>query len=353
MIRRIVAGAVLAGVCLLLVAPASMAGEKTNVVRVYTPQDDKKEIKVIVETDSDAAWLGVGISDLNDELRSDAKLNGDAEGVYITEVYEDSPAELAGLEAGDVIQKIGSKLTGGIKDLIVIIGDKRPGDEIDITISRGGQEQLLMAKLGSRPEEYYIDSGSFLKGLEGGLEGLKGLAVLGDVALPWLEIGLSGAGGRGRLGVYIDDLSDGLADYFEVPEGKGVLVEDVVKGSAAEKAGIKAGDIIVKIDGDRVEDRASLIAAIADMETDEETPIVVVRKGKEITVKAVVGETDYDKTIKEYEQALKTHAEELSKAASSKAIIMTEDREDLEKEMAELRAELKEMKEELKKLKKD
>ncbi len=347
MSRRIVAGALLAGMCLLLAAPSAMAGAKTSVVRLCIPEDGQKEVKVVVETDDDQAWLGVSISDITDELRSKLDLGKDVSGAYVTEVHEGSPAEAAGLEEGDIIVGLGSKTIGSVKDLTSVIDAREPGETVDLTVLRDGTEELMMAKLGSRPEEYYIDSGSFVKQLEG----LKGLAVLGDMALPWLEIGLSGAGGRGRLGVYIGDLSDGLADYFEVPDGKGVLVEDVVDGSAAEKAGIKAGDIIIKVGDDRVSDRSSLVEAISDMETDVETPIVLIRKGKEITVTAVVGESEYDKAIKQYEEAVKAHAEELSKAEGSKAIILGESREELQKEIAELRKELQNMKEELKKLK--
>ncbi len=350
MMRRIVAAALLAGMCLAIAAPSAMAGAKTGVVRLCIPADTKQEVKVVVETDDDQAWLGVSISDITDEVRNKFDLGKDVSGVYITEVHEGSPAEAAGLEDGDVILSLASKKISSVKDLVSAIDDRKPGDDIDMTVLRDGSEQLMMAKLGTRPEEYYIDSSSLAKSLEG----LKGLAVLGDMALPWLEIGLSGAGGRGRLGVYINDMSDGLAEYFEVPDGEGALVEDVVKGSAADEAGIKAGDVIVRIDGDKVTDRASLVEAIAEMETDAKTPIVLIRKGKEITVTAVVGESEYDKAMKEYELSVRAQAEELSKAARSKAIIMTgESREQLEKELAELRAELKEMKEELKKLKED
>lgn len=350
MVKRVVAGALLASMCLLLLLVGdATAGEKTNVVRICTPDDAKGEIKVVVESDTDRAWLGVGIQDLDSELRDSMGIDKKTSGVFVNEIYDDSPAEAAGLEYGDVVLSIGSGRTDNVKALIGVMNDRKPGDEVDITVLRDGKEQLMMAKLGSRPQETIIEKGPFLSSLEG----LRSLAVLGDMALPWLEIGLAGSGGRGRLGIYIDDLSEGLAEYFEVPDGKGVLVKEIVDDSPAEKAGMKAGDIIIKVAGTGVADRASLVEAISDMEPDVETPIVVVRKGKELTLSAVVGESDYDKAMKEYEQQIQAHAEELGQMTRAKALVIDESTDELRKELAKLREELKEMKKELKEIKKD
>ncbi|MFH1501938.1 MAG: PDZ domain-containing protein [Candidatus Eisenbacteria bacterium] len=349
--KRIVAGTVLASMCLLLVAASAAAGEKAHVIRICTPEDAKKEYKVVIEGESDRAWLGVGIQDLDAEKRKAMDLDKGAGGVLVNEVYEESPAEAAGLKDGDVIVGLAGKKTTDVKHLIDVMGHLDPGNEVEVTVLRDGKEQMLIAVLSSRPEEMWVESsGPFMSGLKG----LEGLAMLGDLALPWIEIGLSGGGGRGRLGVYIDDLSSGLAEYFEVPDGKGVLVEDVVDDSPAEKADIRAGDIIIKVGETRVGDRGGLIEAIAEMEADVETPIVVVRKGKELTLSAVVGESEYDKAIKEYEKAIKIHSDELGRARSKAMIIESKEvADDLEEELEELRQELQELKKELRELKKD
>lgn len=349
MFRRVVAGAILTGMCMLLVAATAAAGEKAHVIRICTPEDAKKELTIVVGGESDRAWLGVIIQDVDAKKLEGTDRGKGTGGVLVSEVYEDSPAEASGLESGDIIVNLAGKKTSNVKELIGVVDNLEPGNEVEITILRDGNEQMLIAKLGSRPEEHWTESGSFLSGLKG----LEGLAVLGDISLPWIELGLSGAGGRGRLGVYIDDLSKGLADYFEVPDGKGVLVEDIVDDSPAAKADIRAGDIIIKVDDKRVVDRGSLVEAIAEMEADVETPVVVIRKGKELTLSATVGESDYDKAIKEYEKAIKVYSKEIGNARSKVIIADDEVAEELEEELEALREELEELKEELKDMKED
>jgi C-terminal processing protease CtpA/Prc len=159
-------------------------------------------------------------------------------------------------------------------------------------------------------------------------------------------------GTRGRLGVYVDDLTAGLAEYFDVPQGKGVLVESVVEDSPAEKAGIKAGDIIFKIDGERIWDTEDLVRAIADMKTDKETPIVILRKGKEMTVEAVVTESAADRAMKDYEKALKIQIGDGDEGIVIRGLdeqkMDEETRAELKKELEQLRKELDELKRELK-----
>ena len=85
---------------------------------------------------------------------------------------------------------------------------------------------------------------------------------------------------RGWLGVSIQPLDENLATYSGVPGGKGVYVADVVKGDPAEKAGIRAGDVIVEIDGKKIEKTQQLTLQIAGIRVGEIVPVVVYRNGK-------------------------------------------------------------------------
>jgi hypothetical protein len=94
------------------------------------------------------------------------------------------------------------------------------------------------------------------------------------------------AGGtRGRLGVQTESLSPQLAEYFGVKDG-GVLVSGVTKDSPAEKSGLKAGDVITSIDGDRVRDYNDLLSELRDKSG--EVTIGIVRDKKDSTVKATI-----------------------------------------------------------------
>ena len=95
---------------------------------------------------------------------------------------------------------------------------------------------------------------------------------------------------RGQLGVMIGELTKDLADYFGIDSTKGVLVSDVLKDSPAEKAGLEAGDIILKIDGQDVEGTGKLRNTIAMVAPGTKVQLLVYRDGKEKTVTVSIGE---------------------------------------------------------------
>jgi membrane-associated protease RseP (regulator of RpoE activity) len=96
----------------------------------------------------------------------------------------------------------------------------------------------------------------------------------------------------GFLGVQIQDLSEQLSDYFKVKNSNGVLVSEVVDDSPAEKAGLKAGDIIVKIDGADIKNAGDLTMTIRQYEPKTEVSVSVVRNGKKKQLKATLGESE-------------------------------------------------------------
>ena len=94
---------------------------------------------------------------------------------------------------------------------------------------------------------------------------------------------------RGRLGVQLGNLTPQLSEYFGAPDG-GVLVSSVTKDSAAEKAGLKAGDVITSINGDRVRDADDLIDELRDANL-REIIIGIVRDRKESRVEATLDDS--------------------------------------------------------------
>jgi len=99
-----------------------------------------------------------------------------------------------------------------------------------------------------------------------------------------------GSVSRGYLGITIQDLTPELAEQFNIKDTKGVLVPDVMAGSAAEKAGIKSGDVIVELDGQPAEKAAELRNKIAMKKPGAEVEMVVVREGKRKTLAAKLDE---------------------------------------------------------------
>jgi serine protease Do len=94
---------------------------------------------------------------------------------------------------------------------------------------------------------------------------------------------------RGLLGVVIQDVTEDLAKHFHLPDSKGALVAQVNKDSAADKAGIKIGDVIVRYDGKRIDDAGQLRNRVAASQPGTKVNVVIFRNGKEQTFVATVG----------------------------------------------------------------
>lgn len=93
---------------------------------------------------------------------------------------------------------------------------------------------------------------------------------------------------RGWLGVRIQDVTDDVAEAIGLDEVRGALVSDVPEGPAAE-AGVEAGDVILSFDGHEVSDTRDLVRRVGDAEVGKSTRLVVLREGKTMTLKVVLG----------------------------------------------------------------
>jgi len=95
---------------------------------------------------------------------------------------------------------------------------------------------------------------------------------------------------RGMLGINIQNITDDTAKALELKEKNGILVSNVKPGSAAEKAGVKRGDIITAINGEKIEDSNILRNKVAGTLPGTEIKLTVVRDGKEMELKATLDE---------------------------------------------------------------
>jgi serine protease Do len=109
------------------------------------------------------------------------------------------------------------------------------------------------------------------------------------------QLKVSGSVTRGWLGVSIQDLTPELAEYYGLKEAKGALVGEVFEGDPADKAGIKAKDVIVEVDGKAVEDSRDLSRSIAGIPVDKTVKVKVLRAGKERTFRIKIAKRTDDK----------------------------------------------------------
>jgi len=113
------------------------------------------------------------------------------------------------------------------------------------------------------------------------------------------ELLRSGRVTRGWLGIRIQPLTEELAPSFGVPEGEGVLVADVMPGSPAEAGGLRAGDVIVEVEGQKTPEVPTLQRIVADLRPGVRARVVVVREGQRQALEVTIGEMPAEETVAE------------------------------------------------------
>ncbi|MBA16202.1 MAG: protease [Sphingomonas sp.] len=117
-----------------------------------------------------------------------------------------------------------------------------------------------------------------------------GLAIPAEEAKPVIDTLISGGTiQRGYLGVQMQDLTDDLADALGVPKGKGTLIARVEPDQAAAKAGLKAGDLILKVNGKDVTPDQTLSYLVANIQPGTRVPVELIRDGDRKTVQVTLG----------------------------------------------------------------
>jgi len=259
--------------------------------------------KRVVIFRSGGSWLGVQIADVDANRAREIGMKEEA-GAEIQSVSPGSPAEEAGLQKGDVILEYQGTRIEGVTQLTRLVHETPAGRSTTVKIFRDGSTRSVQVKVGERGDRDTPEPGKHIQILRGhgdgdgamqwiqipdmpdipeipniDLEGLEGLADLDIHGL--LE--MHGVGGRPRLGAIVDDVGPQLAEFFGLKQEGGVLVKSVKKGSAGDTAGLKAGDVIVRVDGETIEDTSDLQLALRERR-DKEVRLTVVRDRREQTI---------------------------------------------------------------------
>ncbi len=238
----------------------------------------------------DGGYLGIMTVGITNDNLSKFGLK-DVRGVGVEKVMENSPASQAGLQNGDVILRFDGEEIKSTAKLSRLIGEVSPDQKVRITILRGGNEQEITATLGKRPAFNYERFAPM-----GNLQALpappSGEFKLGDDFFKNFPKEFPGGGsfvwnfssGR-KLGVVAEPLTKQLGEAFGVAGGKGLLLMEVREDSPAGKAGLKAGDIILEVDGTAVSDSMELVHAVnAKKEGDVEITFVRSKDRRKVRV---------------------------------------------------------------------
>jgi Do/DeqQ family serine protease len=185
------------------------------------------------------------------------------------------------------LRRSGNRIEGqnGIEDFIQTDAAINPGNSGGALVNVHGQVVGINTA---------ILSGNSGPGGEGGSVGI-GFAIPSNMAKHVMEdLIKTGKVSRGYLGVSIRDLDDGLAKQFKVPDTVGALAEDVTPGGPADKAGLKAGDIIRKLNGQAIPDAGQLTIQVTNLSPGGIATLDILRDGQPMTIKVTLGERPSD-----------------------------------------------------------
>lgn len=223
------------------------------------------------------SYLGVDTQDVTSDRLGELHLK-DERGVEVTMVDQDAPAGKAGLKEHDVILSINDQQVQSVEQLRRLIREIPAGRTISIGISRAGQPMTLHAQLAERnkmPEMNFNFQGPNIN---------VPVVRIPPINIPEIDVpNIVVVHAPRSSGMMIENLTPQLGEFFGVKGGNGVLVRSVEKGSRAEQAGIRAGDVIVKINGSAVND-CSDFSRLLRSRTSTKATVIVMRDRREQTL---------------------------------------------------------------------
>jgi len=233
-------------------------------------------------------WMALGGGGIGVELRDvdDADVKREklpaSTGAVVENVRAGGAAAKAGMKAGDVVVSFDGERVRSAKHLERLVSETPEGRTVDAAVMRDGARVNMKVT---------VDNAQSFKAFEG-LDPLQRFSYTlnrpdaFEITMPKLRgsYDLWLAPGRARLGVGVQDLTEQLGDYFGTPAG--ALVTAVDANTPAKAAGLKAGDVITKINGESVRDSNDLRRKLSA--ASGETTITVMRDRKEITLKTKI-----------------------------------------------------------------
>jgi serine protease Do len=217
------------------------------------------------------SYIGVAMQEIDHERAKTLKLP-EGSGVEITAIVPDSPAEKAGLKVGDIVLKYNGQRVEGNEQFARLVHETPAGHEVKIEFRRGGAWQSLMVRPSRKKPDWN--------------ENMQPPPQTFEIHVPDLMRSVI-ALRSSALGLEAESVDGQLAQYFGVKEG--VLVRSVTKGSAADKAGMKAGDVILRLDDTRVATPADISVRLLSLHG-KSAPVVLMRDHREVTVTVTIGE---------------------------------------------------------------
>lgn len=273
------------------------------------------------------SYLGVDTRDITPDRVAELHLK-DERGVEVTMVDQDAPAGKAGLKEHDVILTLNGSDVQSVEQLRRMIRETPPGRVVTLGISRSGQPMTIKVELADRKKSYSYNFGPDGKQFKFNMPTMPAMPVMPDIDLP---VSIVMVHSSMRSGLMVENLTPQLGDFFGAKNGQGVLVRSVEKGSRADKAGFRAGDVIVKINGEPIHDSGDFSHALRSHK-DGTASISVIRDKKEQTITITLPERKESGVFRE---SLEMEVPEIDTE-------MRDEMSELQSEMAHLKPEMEE-----------
>lgn len=198
------------------------------------------------------AWLGVGIQDITPELAKSFKLP-DEKGALVSNVFANSPAEKSGLKSGDVIRAFDGKPIGESRDLPTMVAREPVGKTSTMTVLRDGKEMAVQVTLGE-------------------MEKGDAVAQEGEAKTSSAELGLTCR----------DITPEEVSELHLAADNKGIFIVNVESGSQAEIAGVQRGDVLLSLNGAKINAVADYVAAAKKVKPGEIVRLFIKREDASI-----------------------------------------------------------------------
>lgn len=246
------------------------------------PEDLDVEQIAVLDGEEGPSWLGVETQEVTAESAKEMKLPAER-GVVIGRVTQDSPAAKAGLKEKDVITEVNGQRVEGAAQFRRMVHEIPAGRTAQLTVWRDGRAQTVAVTLGQAEEGHRAwmkaaPGGFAFRMPEVGMPDMPAIAGLGD------DFALLPGSSRPRLGIDAEDIGEQLGSFFGAPDGEGILVRSVNSGSPAEKAGLKAGDVITSFNGERVRTLGDLRQKLGAKADDKPAKLGVWRNRSEVSL---------------------------------------------------------------------
>lgn len=231
------------------------------------------------------SYLGVGVKDLDASRAKELKLKQEA-GVEITHVEDDGPAAKAGLKAGDVVVEYNGQSVVGTEQFIRLVRETPAGRNVGMKISRAGNQQNVQATIGERKHQVWGMSQQDRERLDREMARVRErVRAMPEIRMPDVPQPVM-SWRSGMIGIEGESLKGQMAEFFGVTEG--VLVRSVAKDMPAAKAGLKAGDVITKVEDTKVDSPRDITSAIRNAKGKKTLKLIYLRQKMESTMEVTL-----------------------------------------------------------------